>query len=56
MQLNGDEVPLSLTPSLRIDIEDVEVIAGRTKDELPILGMTQQRPALITEHVNGQIR
>jgi hypothetical protein len=55
MQFNGDEVPLSLIPSLRIDIEDVEVIAGRTKDELPILGMTQRRPALITENVNGRV-
>jgi hypothetical protein len=47
--LNGDLIPLNRVTSLKIDIEDVEIVSGRTRDEFPVLGVIRSRPALPTK-------
>lgn len=46
---NGESIPLDQASGLHIDIEDIEVVAGPTRDELPVLGMARSRPAFVTE-------
>ncbi|KAF9876073.1 tyrosinase 2 [Colletotrichum karsti] len=46
-KLDGAEVPLSQVPSLKIELEDVEVIPPPTLNELPTLGKSSSRSATV---------
>lgn len=48
-QLDGQSIPLSRKSGLEVDIEDVDIIAGRSEDELPAVGMARSRPATFSK-------
>ncbi|OHF00261.1 hypothetical protein CORC01_04450 [Colletotrichum orchidophilum] len=45
-KLDGTTIPLDRVPSLKIEVEDQEIMPPDSLDELPTLGATRSRPAM----------
>ncbi|KAK1672974.1 hypothetical protein BDP55DRAFT_770548 [Colletotrichum godetiae] len=46
-KLDGTTTPLDSVPSLKIEVEDQEIVPSDTMDQLPTLGTTRSQPAML---------